>query len=394
MESAADPRRVAWVNAFSGASGDMFLGALVDLGLDPADLEATLHRLPLPGLRLEVREVSRQGLRARSVAALFDGPEPTFRTLGKVKEALRSSSLDAGLRREAGRAFELLAAAEADAHGATPGTVHFHELGSADTLVDVVGALHGWRALGIARAFAGPVNVGGGTVQTAHGVFPVPAPATARLLAGREVFFDGAVGELTTPTGALLISLLTETAVSAPPLRLERAGYGAGSRDVPGRPNCLQILLGAGEEETETEQVVVIETNLDDLSPQVLGYTVERLLREGAREAFVTPVLMKKGRSGHLLTAVVADGTEAVLGALIMRETGTLGYRVRRTGRVVLRRAETQVDVAGGTIRVKTAALGGEEIRFAPEYEDCRRIAERSGRPLREVIEAAQRARK
>jgi hypothetical protein len=386
-------KRVAFVNAFSGASGDMFLGAMVDLGIDPADLEATLRRLPLPGLRLEVREVARQGLRARQVAAVFEGGEPSFRTLGQVKEALRSSTLDPALLRRAGRAFERLAAAEADAHGATPGTVHFHELGSADTLVDVVGTLYGWGALGIDRSWAGPVNLGGGTVRGAHGLFPVPAPATARLLAGRAVFLEGADGEKTTPTGALLLAELTETAGAAPPFALERTGYGAGSHDFPGRPNCLQILLGGGEEEAETEQVVVIETNVDDLSPQVLAYTVERLLREGAREAFVTPVLMKKGRPGHLLTAIVPDGRESALGALLVRETGTLGYRVRRTARVVLKRAETEVGVPGGSVRVKTADLGGEQIRFAPEYEDCRRIAEKTGRPLREVIEAASRAR-
>jgi uncharacterized protein (TIGR00299 family) protein len=385
--------RVACVNAFSGASGDMFLGAIVDLGVDPADLEATLRRLPLPGLRLEVREVTRQGLRARKVSAVFEGEEPTFRTLGQVKEALRSSSLDPSLLRQAERAFERLAAAEADAHGATPGTVHFHELGSADTLVDVVGTLYGWRALGIVRAWSGPVNVGGGTVRAAHGLFPVPAPATARLLAGRAVFLEGADGEKTTPTGALLLAELTEPADATPPFVLERTGCGAGDRDFIGRPNCLQVLLGTGDDEAETEQVVVIETNLDDLSPQVLAYTVERLLREGAREAFVTPVLMKKGRPGHLLTAIAPDGREAALGALLMRETGTLGYRVRRTGRIVLKRTETEVGVAGGTVRVKTAALGGEQIRFAPEYEDCRRIAEKTGRPLREVLDAASRAR-
>lgn len=385
--------RGALVNAFSGASGDMFLGALVDLGLDPADLEAALRRLPLPGLRLEIRTVDRQGLRACKVDAVFEGPEPSFRTLSQVKEALRASALAPGILRQAERAFERLAAAEAEAHGATPGTVHFHELGSADTLVDVVGTLHGWHALGIGRAHAGPVNLGGGTVRTAHGVFPVPAPATARLLAGHTVFTDGAAGEKTTPTGALLLAMLTEPAAAAPPLTLERAGYGAGGRDFPEKPNCLQILIGTDGEEVEGEQVVVIETNLDDLSPQVIAYTLERLLREGAREAFVTPVLMKKGRPGHLLTAVVPDGSEAAFGALLMRETGTLGYRLRRTGRVVLKRRETQVDVAGAAVRVKAADLGGEPVRFEPEYEDCRRIAERTGRPLREILDAARRAR-
>ena len=386
--------RTALVNAFSGASGDMFLGALVDLGLDPADLEKALRRLPLPGLRLEARTVERQGLRACKVDAVFDGPEPTFRTLAQVKEALRGATLEPGLLRDAGRAFERLAAAEAEAHGATPGTVYFHELGSADTLIDVVGALYGWRALGIGRAYAGPVNLGGGTVRTAHGLFPVPAPATARLLAGHAVFSDGEEGEKTTPTGALLLAVLTEPAAAAPPFTLERTGFGAGGHDFPGRPNCLQVLLGAGADDVEGEQVAVIETNLDDLSPQVIAYTIERLLRAGAREAFVTPVVMKKGRPGHLLTAVVPDGSEAALGALVMRETGTLGYRVRRTARVVLKRGETEVPLPGGSVRVKTARLGGEQIRFAPEYEDCRRIAEKTGQPLREVIEAVLRARR
>lgn len=385
--------RVACVNAFSGVSGDMFLGAIVDLGIDPADIETTLKRLPLPGLRLEAREVTRQGLRARKVTAVFEGKEPTFRTLGQVKEALRGSHLDPDLLRGAERAFERLAAAEAAAHGSTPGTVHFHELGSADTLVDVVGTLYGWRALGIGRACSGPVNVGGGTVQTEHGLFPVPAPATARLLEGRPIFLEDGGGEKTTPTGALLLTHLTEARTAAPPFTIERTGYGAGDRDFPGRPNCLQILLGAAADETQTEQVVEIETTLDDLSPQVIGYTLERLLREGAREAFVTPILMKKGRPGHLLTAIVPEGSEAALGALLMRETGTLGYRLRRTGRVILKRAQIEVGVEGGTVRIKTAALGGEELRYAPEYEDCRRIAEKTGRPLREIIETASRTR-
>jgi hypothetical protein len=386
--------RNALVNAFSGASGDMFLGALVDLGLDPDDLASALRRLPLPGLRLEARTVDRQGLRACKVDAAFDGPEPTFRTLAQVKEALRSSTLEPDLLREAARAFERLAAAEADAHGATPGTVHFHELGAADTLIDVVGTLYGWRSLGIGGAYAGPVNIGGGTVQTAHGVFPVPAPATARLLAGHTVFSDGGEAERTTPTGALLLATLTKPVAAAPPFALERTGFGAGGHDYPGRANCLQILLGAGADDVEGEQVVVIETNLDDLSPQVIAYTLDQLLRGGARDAFVTPVMMKKGRPGHLLTAVVPDGSEAALGALLMRETGTLGYRLRRTGRVVLRRRETQVAVDGGTVRVKTADLDGHPVRFEPEYEDCRRIAEKTGRPLREVLEAARRARR
>jgi uncharacterized protein (TIGR00299 family) protein len=371
----------------------MFLGALVDVGLDPALLRARLAGLPVPGLALEVTEVERAGVRARKVTPSFPGTAPTFRTLAQVKEALRSAGLEPALLREAERLFERLAGAEADAHGMTPGTVHFHELGSADTLVDVVGTLVGWRELGIAAAWTGPVNVGGGTVQTAHGAFPVPAPATARLLAGYEVFSDGFAGEKTTPTGALLLTHLCRPAPVMPPLVLERTGYGAGERDFPGRPNCVQLLLGRDEEECAGEEAVVLETNLDDINPQILGYLTERLLREGAREAFITPVIMKKGRPGQLLTAIVPLGREAEFGALLFRETGTLGYRFRRVGRVTLKRSFREVGVDGGTVRLKCASFGGEEVRCAPEYEDCRRIAEKTGRPLGEVIEAA-RARK
>jgi uncharacterized protein (TIGR00299 family) protein len=237
------------------------------------------------------------------------------------------------------------------------------------------------------------VNVGGGTVRTEHGLFPVPAPATAKLLEGRAIFAEGAEGEKTTPTGALLLTELTESPAVSPPFTVARTGYGAGDKDFPGRPNCLQVVLGAAGEETQGEQVIEIETNLDDLSPQIIGYTVEQLLRAGAREAFVTPVLMKKGRPGHLLTAIVPEGSEAALGALLMRETGTLGYRIRRIDRVVLVREQSEVRVEGSTVRIKSATLDGEQIRYAPEYEDCRRIAEKTGRPLREIIEAAARAR-
>lgn len=385
--------RVAYVNGFSGASGDMFLGALVDLGVDPGLLESRLGALPLPGLRLEVRDVERGGLRARKVTPSFPGREPSFRTLGQVKEALQAGALEPALRREAERVFERLAGAEAEAHGRTAGTVHFHELGAADTLVDVVGTLIGWRELGIEKAWAGPVNLGGGMVTTEHGVFPVPPPATSRILSGYAVFCDGAEGEKTTPTGALLLACLCRPVPAMPVFTLERAGFGAGDREFASRPNCLQILLGRDEEEVTAEDVMVLETNLDDLNPQILGSLTERLLREGAREAYITPVIMKKGRPGHLLTVIVDPGREALCGAILFRETGTLGYRLRRVGRVTLKRSFREIHTDGGTVRVKVASFEGREIRFSPEYEDCRRIAEKTGRPVRDIMESVLRAR-
>jgi uncharacterized protein (TIGR00299 family) protein len=384
--------RIACLKCFSGVSGDMILGALLDLGLDPAVLESGLRCLPLPGLKIKSVTVARGGIRARKFTPSFAGREPVFRTLGSVKEALRASSLDPSLIKESEKVFQRLAEAEGEAHGRTAGTVHFHELGAADTLVDVVGTLIGWRELEITEAYASAVNLGAGEVRTAHGVFPVPAPATARLMEGWPVFSDGEEGEKTTPTGAALVAHLCRPLDSLPPLRLEKAGYGAGEAEYSARPNYLQMLLGQREPAAEKEEVLVIETNLDDLNPQVYGYLTGLLLKAGALEAYVTPVVMKKGRPGHLLTLVVPPGKEEALGAILFRETGTLGYRFHRVGRVKLRREVREVQTKFGLVRVKVASFGGEGIRYAPEYEDCRRLAEKTGRALREIIEEAVRA--
>jgi hypothetical protein len=271
--------------------------------------------------------------------------------------------------------------------------VHFHELGSPDTIIDVVGTIIGWRKFGISSALASAVNVGSGRVSTAHGVFPVPAPATAVLLQGWPIFSDGEDGEKTTPTGAALLTHLCSPAGSFPPLRLVKTGRGAGDREFTAAPNCLQLLLGEDEDEVEGEEAVVIEANLDDLNPQVFGYLTVQLLKAGAMDAYVTPVVMKKGRPGHLVTVVAAPERVEPLGRVLFRETGTLGIRTHRVGRLRLRRRTKEVDTPSGKIRVKTASLDGEEIRYAPEYEDCRRIAEKSGRPLREIIEEVLRGK-
>jgi uncharacterized protein (TIGR00299 family) protein len=371
----------------------MLLGALVDLGADAAKIEKRLESLTLPQLRLQVGEVTKGGIRACKVTPVFKGKSPALRTLGQVKERLRSSSIERGVIAEAEAVFQRLAEAEAAVHGKTAGTIHFHELGSPDTLVDVVGVLLGWRDLGIQEGYASAVNVGGGEVKMSHGVFPVPAPATAELLKGWPLFSDGEEGEKTTPTGAALLTHLCTPAEPLPRVRLAGTGYGAGERDYASRPNCLQILLGERDEGVQKEEAVVIETNLDDLNPQIFGYLTARLLEAGAMEAYVTPVVMKKGRPGHLLTALVEARNAEKIGTLIFRETGTLGYRHYSVGRVKLRREIREVRTEHGSVRVKTAALDGEEVRYAPEYEDCRRIAEASGRPLREIMEEAVRRR-
>ena len=378
--------RVACLQCSSGASGDMLLGALIDLGADPSLLEAGLRKLPLADFRLEIGETLRRGLRARKFNPRFTGKGKDLRTLGQVKEALRKSGLEGSLVREAEKVFERLAEAEGAVHGKTAGTVHFHELGSPDTLVDVVGTLIAWRDLGITEGYAAAVNLGGGSVGTSHGVLPVPAPATARLLAGWPVYSDGDEGEKTTPTGAVLVTHLCRPE-PFPRLRLEKVGYGAGEKEFISAPNFLQILLGERDEAVEREDAVVIETNVDDLSPQVLGYLSARLLKAGALESFVTPVVMKKGRPGHLLTVLATVDRVEALGEIIFRETGSLGYRFHPVGRVKLARETKEVRTRFGPARVKVAFLDGEDVRCGPEYEDCRRLAKLSGRPLREIIE-------
>jgi len=370
----------------------MLLGALIDLGADSAAMEERLRRLPLPGLRLEVEEVEKNGIRARKVTPRFAGGGKSFRTLSQVKEALRSGGLEAATLTRAETVFQRLAEAEAAVHGKTAGTVHFHELGSPDTLVDVVGVLLAWNDLGIDEGYSSAVNLGGGEVKTDHGILPVPAPATAELLKGWPVFTDGEEGEKTTPTGAALVTHLCVPAEPLPPVRLARTGYGAGERNFAARPNCLQILLGEKSEGIDGEEAMVVETNLDDVNPQIFGHLTALLLRAGAMDAYVTPVVMKKGRPGHLLTILVRPEEMEKIGRLVFRETGTLGYRYGRVGRRKIRREIREVATQHGPVRVKIGIMDDDVVRSAPEYEDCLRIARASGRPLKDVMEEAVRA--
>jgi uncharacterized protein (TIGR00299 family) protein len=370
----------------------MLLGALVDLGADPVAMEERLRRLPLPGLRLQVGEVEKNGIRARKVTPRFAGGGKSFRTLGQVKEALRKGGLEGATVSRAEKVFQRLAEAEAAVHGKTAGTVHFHELGNPDTLVDVVGVLLAWSDLGIDEGYASAVNLGGGEIRTDHGILPVPAPATAELLKGWPVFTDGEEGEKTTPTGAALVTHLCLPAQPLPPVRLARTGYGAGERDFAARPNCLQILLGEKSEGVDGEEAMVVETNLDDVNPQIFGHLTALLLKAGAMEAYVTPVVMKKGRPGHLLTVLVRPDDVEEIGRLVFRETGTLGYRYGKVSRRKIRREIREVATEHGPVRVKIGIMDGHVVRSAPEYDDCLRISRASGQPLKDVMEEAVRA--
>ena len=384
--------RIAYFDCFSGISGDMTLAALVSAGWPPAEVELLPSRLGLEGVSVAVSETRRGPFAATRVDVRVEGAQP-HRHLHHVVAILERAQLPARVRQRAAEVFRRLAEAEAEVHGSTVEKVHFHEVGAADALVDVAGAIAGLEALGIERVYASPPHLGRGFVESAHGRIPVPAPATALLLRGAPVVLGDVEAELTTPTGAALLATLVEGWGPPPAFRLGRVGTGAGARDLEGQANVLRLLVG----ETETagggglsrRRVAVLETALDDENPQYVGALVPRLLDAGALDALVIPGIMKKGRPG-LLLVVVADAERAEpLARLLLAETSTLGVRVRHDERYELARRMAEVETAFGRVALKVATLPDGGTRAVPEFESVRAAAERAGRPLREVAEAA-----
>jgi uncharacterized protein (TIGR00299 family) protein len=380
--------RIVYFDCASGASGDMVLGAVVDLGLPLERLRDELAKLGLGGYRLEARRVTRAGLAATKVDVVPDGPTPGHRHLADILALLDASSLEAEVREPAAALFRRLAEAEAAVHRTPIETVHFHEVGAIDSIVDVVGGVIALRSLGAARFAASPLNVGTGTVAMSHGTFPVPPPATARLVAGVPVYGEGE-GELLTPTGALLVTAHASQYGPLPPMRLERVGHGAGSRETKGRPNVLRLIVGEEAAPGAGERVLVLETEVDDASPQLLGPLLDRLLAAGALDAFFTPVQMKKGRPGVLVTAIADPSRREAIEELLFRETTTLGVRRQEWDRTVLERETATVETAYGPIRVKIGRRGETVYNAWPEFDDCQRAAGEKGVAVKEVLAAA-----
>jgi uncharacterized protein (TIGR00299 family) protein len=390
--------RTAHFDVSSGAAGDMIVAALVDAGVPVGELRAALATLPLPTFQLDVEEVRSGGFRALRLR--LDLPhEHAHRNLAEVKGILRGGKLPAEAIRDAERVFDRLADAEAKVHGVPVDRVHFHEVGALDAIVDVAGACTALRWLGVTGVTYTPLTVGGGSVQSAHGKLSVPPPAVVELTRGVPVIRENVDAELLTPTGAALLTTLGRPA-PAEPFVTEATGVGAGRRDLKDRANVLRVSVGryVAPAETvraagtwETDEVVVLETNVDDMSPELLPHVLERALASGALDAFLTPVLMKKGRPGHLLTVLAEPEHASALAALLFRETTTLGIRRTRCPRWKLAREMQEVASPWGPVRVKVADLGDGKTRVTPEYESCRAIAERTGVPLREVYEAVER---
>jgi uncharacterized protein (TIGR00299 family) protein len=382
--------RIAYLDASAGAAGDMLLGALLDLGLPLAELREQLGRLPFGGHRLEVQSVMRAGLRATKLDVIVEsdpGHAGHGRGLLKIVDGIEKSGLHAEVRSRAVELFRRLAEVEAAVHGTTPEKVHFHEVGAVDSLVDIVGGVIGLRWLGATRIVASPLNVGGGSVQMEHGRCSVPPPATAALVKGVPVFGDGDFERLT-PTGALLVTSYASEYGALPPMRLEAIGAGAGTKDSADRPNVLRILVGTPEQGAG-ERVLVLECEVDDMSPLLLGPLLDALLAQGAKDAYLTPVHMKKGRPGILISVLAAPEKKDAIEELLFRETTTLGVRSQEWHRSALEREHVNVDTPYGPVAVKVGRRGGQEYNAQPEFEDCRRAASTHGVALKEVFAAA-----
>ena len=461
--------KIAYLDCFSGMSGDMFLGALVDAGVSPELLEKTIEALEV-GARLEISKVNRSGITASKVDVFVHGEKelpreeffaehnhthehehghphahgnsssepasqtgvsapgehkqdhthdrtPTHddrdhghthshgRSLKKIKSLIAKANISKSSKKNATAIFQALGEAEAKIHNMDIESIHFHEVGAVDAIVDIVGAAVGAEALGVDEIICSPLNVGGGTVKCAHGVFPVPAPATVELLKDVPIYSSGVQKELVTPTGAAIVKVLATRFDNVPAMKIEKSGYGAGSRDIAGHPNVVRLMIGEATaaqdltqsvengsviaQHTTAETISVVEANLDDLNPQVFGYVMDRLLEEGALDAFGIPVQMKKNRPGMLLTVLCKPQDADRLTHLIFTETTTLGVRRRSEERQALSRRWISVTTPWGEVRMKIASMNGTVTNYAPEYEDCRQIAATKHVPLKMVMQDA-----
>jgi uncharacterized protein (TIGR00299 family) protein len=466
--------RIAYLECFSGISGDMFLGALLDAGVPPEVFTRTVEALGVDA-RLEISRVDRSGISATKVDVIAAGekelPREEFwqgavssqqsafspatpssvghshsqaeehahahshghehspgdgephshaheqgehshsqtppgaavphehghahlhRGLKEIRQIIHAASISQPAKDRAIKIFEALGAAEAKVHNTDIEEIHFHEVGAIDAIVDIVCASVGAEALGVDEWVCSPLNVGGGTVVCAHGAFPIPAPATLELLKHAPVYSGEIQKELVTPTGAAIVSVLASRFSQFPTMKTEKIGYGAGTRNFKNSPNVLRLTVGETAEQHESpfpvEEITVLEANVDDMTPQVFGYVMEQALQNGALDAFGTPVQMKKGRPGMLLTVLCRTEDSQSLTRLILVETTTLGVRMRRESRAALTRRHVNVSTKWGEVRMKLANLNGSISNYAPEYEDCRQIAKEKKVPLKTVMQEA-----
>ncbi len=396
--------RIAYFDCFSGASGDMILGSLVDAGLSLEHLKAELGRLRLAHYDLQAKKVVKRGLGGTQVIIRVDGRDHhhqhlphnhhhhEHRHLYDIKDLILESSLDEWVKRKSIEIFTRLAEAEAKVHRTTIEQIHFHEVGAMDAIIDVVGSVIGFSALRIEKIYGSPLHVGTGTVNCAHGMLPVPAPATLELVKGKPVYSIGIKGELLTPTGAAILTTMAAGFGPMPALSLEAVGYGAGTLDPP-VPNLLRVSIGEGLDEArgyQVERVAVIETNIDDMNPQMYDYVIQRILDLGALDVFLAPIQMKKNRPGTLVSVICPPEMVEKFSDFLLKETTTIGLRWRLDHRLKAHRTIKEVPTRFGAIKFKVAQVDDRIINVSPEYDDCKRAALENRVPLREVMDEAR----
>lgn len=382
--------KIAYFDCFSGASGDMILGSLIDAGLSPKRLREELKKLRIPTVHLRAKKVLKGGISATQVMVEGKGEKRSHRNLKEILRIVERSGVEAEVKEKSKEIFERIASVEAKIHQTPMEEVHFHELGGLDSIVDIVGSVWGIRQLGIEKIYVSKVNVGSGFVKCEHGILPVPAPATLFLMEGKPIYSSGVERELLTPTGAAILTTLSSEFGSMPLMNVDRVGCGAG-RDNLSHPNLLRLIIGTSESISGKEEVVVIETNIDDMNPQFYDYVMERLLAMEVLEVFITPILMKKNRPGHLLTIICSSEKLPSVTKFLLRETTTLGLRWHQEGRAKTDREILTQETKYGKIRFKLAKWEGKVVNLSPEYEDCKRLALEKRVPLKEVFEEAKR---
>lgn len=375
-------KKIAYFDTIAGVSGDMTLGALIDAGVPLEYLRDELTKLPISGYELEAKHVQHSGITAVKLEVVVSAKDTHHRHYPDIKKLIETSTLSQRVKESALSIFRTLAQAEAKIHNTPVENIHFHEVGAIDSIVDIVGAVIGLDYLGVETVYSSPVKIGAAsTTKSAHGIIPTPAPATMEILRGYPVVFTDVPGELTTPTGAAIVKTLSRGVLSTETITFDAIGYGSGTKIFGALPNLLRVGVGATESPHPEEEITVIEANVDDMNPELYPHVIDKLLSTGARDAFLTPVIMKKGRPGIIITALCTPDIRDAAINVLLTETTTLGVRYRRMNRKTLNREEKTVETEFGSVRMKTVEVDGRTYT-KPEFEDCKRIAEKFDIPL------------
>jgi uncharacterized protein (TIGR00299 family) protein len=384
--------KTAYLDAFSGLSGDMIVGAILDCGADFAGFERAVKSMPLSGFKLSTRRKTLSGISALKFDVEVTEPQP-HRHFGEIRSLIDASPLPATVRHCAISIFEVLAQAEAKIHDTTPDHVHFHEVGAVDSIIDIVGTAWGLDQLGVGDVLVSPLPMGNGFARSQHGVIPVPAPATIELLSGFPLKIGDGANEMVTPTGAAVVRALARPAAIPLAFEVEKIGYGAGARELEDRPNVLRLMLGRERAAFDSDEMIEISANIDDLNPQIYDHLMNRLFEAGARDVTLTPTMMKKSRPAVTLGVIAETANRAAIVEIIFAETSTIGVRFHAVERLKLHREIHEVDTRWGKVRVKiSGAHGRSPATLSPEYDDCRRIAAENKVALRLVMEEARAA--